>query len=658
MQSKLHLILLVSVLLSVTTYGQADTTKKDTTLPQIPVLLAADSLLTGQADSLKQFRQPSDTSTTNINSRIENYTQKLNKANAVLKRGFDTLQISRQLSEFENSLSLIEVFVESRVGVSNQRSLSLSKIMLTQMERRLKQWQETLQRYSDQLMANNQLINTIRSDSLLKSLPSDSVLRMQYYSQIKIISAKWVEADTVNKSKLYNITLLQNRVSMSYLTVVDLLDEVKARMLNYSQKIFEPEFEFLFSGNRKGAYDTNIFESLRKTIKGNSRVFFYYSISNLYVPFIFIIAGLLFYWWMKRTTKKIRNGTDGAMKLGQSYYLDEAPLASAIIFTFTLAPFIYSNPPMLFTELLMLVTLLTILWFGKMKWQEKSMHFWVVAVLLFLFYGFVNLLVTTTLAERYIFFIVTIFAVWYGIRVKQFLKASDFKIKFVGDSIATLFIILQGISLLANIAGRYSLAKICSVTSTFGLTQGVVIFVFIEIILEAVYLELESHKNQSGILSYFDFKDLNKKLRNWLIIFGVVLWIIITLRNLNVYDYIFSQAEEFLTRSRTLGSTVFTYWSIVVFVIVLILATLLSRIVGYIFGNPQGTIQGISKGRIGSGRIIDQAGHLYCWNYHCFRGLGNTHGQTYPHYWCTGRGYWIWIAECGQQPGLRGDPGF
>jgi hypothetical protein len=161
---------------------------------------------------------------------------------------------------------------------------------------------------------------------------------------------------------------------------------------------------------------------------------------------------------------------------------------------------------------------------------------------------------------------------------------------------------------IANVLGRYSLAKICGVTATFGLTQGFVIFYFIEILLESIYLELESHQNQSGIFSYFNFKDLERRMRSWLIIFGVTLWMIITLKNLNVYDYIFSAIQEFLLETRTLGSTHFTFWSIVVFMIVLVLATFLSRFVGYIFGNPQGSIQGISKGKMGSGVLLIRLG--------------------------------------------------
>jgi small-conductance mechanosensitive channel len=156
--------------------------------------------------------------------------------------------------------------------------------------------------------------------------------------------------------------------------------------------------------------------------------------------------------------------------------------------------------------------------------------------------------------------------------------------------------------------GRYSLAKICGVTATFGLIQAFVIFYFIEILLETIYLELESHQNQSGIFSYFNFKDLERRMRSWLITFGILLWTIITLKNLNVYDYIYSVVEEYLVETRTLGSMHFTYWSIVVFVIVLVVSTFLSRIVGYIFGNPHGSIQGISKGKIGSGVLLIRLG--------------------------------------------------
>ncbi len=609
LNSKLALLFFLALIFAGQTYGQAVEKKPDTIVLPVPALLVQDSAgPKSKTDSAGKYFRSADTGTTNLVGKIEQYTEKLNKANSVLKRGFDTLQITNKLPEFENNLKLIEEFVANKTFISNQRTLSLSKILLTQMERQLKQWQGTLFRYSNQLMENNSLFNTIRSDSLLKTLPVDSILRLQYYSQIEVLSDKWVEADTLNKAILYRIAYLQNRVSISYLKVGDLLDIVNTSMITYSQKLFNPEFEYVISPPNNEKYDRGLLESVRKTVRSNSRVFLYYSISNRFTPLIFIIAGLLFFLWTKMAIRKIRKGTDGEMKIAQTKFLGKMPLNCAVIVTFTLAPFFYANPPMLYTEMLMFVTLLGISWFAYKNWERKARQLWTIAVMLFLFFSVINLMVTTTKAERLIFELVSIFSIWFGIEVKKYLRKSDYRIKKVGDFISTMFILLQAVSVLANFMGRYSLAKICSVTATFGLTQGFVIFYFIEILLEAVFLELESHRNQSGILSYFNYRDLDQKMRSWLIIFGVLLWSIITLRNLNVYDFIYNAVEGFLTATRTLGTTHFTFWSIVVFVIVLILSTFLSRFVGYVFGNPQGTMQGISKGKIGSGVLLIRLG--------------------------------------------------
>ncbi len=609
MLTKLICIFILALFLGLETNGQQKQVKQDTVISLEPGVLANDSaVVMVSRDSIQKVYQARDTGTTNLVRRIENYTEKLNKANAVLNRGFDTIQISSKLAEYEDNLELISEFLVSQIGISNHRSLSLSNILLTQMERQLKQWQETLFRYSNQLVDNNALFNAIGTDSSLRNLPNDSVLRRQYFTQMEVLTSKWAEADTLNKANLQRISYLQNRVSMSFLKVRDLLDIVKSRMLNYSQKIYQQEYEFQFSSNRKGKYDSSLFSSLKKTFKSNTRVFYYYSRSNALSPLIYLLAGLIFYWWTKRTIRKIRKTTDGEMKIAQTRFLGNDPFICAVIVTFTLAPFVYANPPMLYVELLMMVTLVAISWFAYRKWNEKALKFWSVAILLFLFFGLINLMVTTSRAERNILLFVSIFSVWYGIKVRNFLKGSDTRVKKVGEIITILFIVLQVISILANISGRYSLAKICSVTATFGLTQGFVIFYFIEIILEALYLELESHRNHSGIVSFFDFQDLNKKMRSVLIIFGIALWAIITLRNLNVYEFIFSLGEEVLLKSRTLGNTQFTFWSIVVFIIILWFSSFLSKLIDYIFGNPEGTIKGISKSKMGSGILLVRLG--------------------------------------------------
>jgi potassium efflux system protein len=600
--------ILPAILLVLASYSQDSIVKKDTTARELPALLVVDSMgKLSQSDSARVERT-ADTGMTTLVMRIGEYTEQLNKANSVLKREFDTLQITGKLEEFENNVKLIDLFIESKTGVSNQRSFSLSKILLTQMERQLKQWQGILMRYRNQLVENNKLFNSIGSDSILKALPSDSVLRLQYYSQIEVLSEKWVEADTVNKDILYRIAYLQNRVSMSYLKVVDMLDIVNNRMQNYSMQIFRDEFGSLFSAGKKDLYDSSVKESFRKAVRSNSKVFIYYSNAHLLVPLIFIIGGILFYFWIRRAVRRIRNTNDGEMKIAQSKFLVKYPLTSTLIVTFTLAPFMYANPPMLYTELLMFVTLMAISLFAYQNWEKKAKELWFTALLLFIYYSGINLMVTTAFVERIIFLLVSAYAIWFGIVVRKYLKTTNSGIKKVGDLISYMFILLQVISVIANILGRYSLAKICSITATFGLTQGFVIFYFIEILLETIFLELESHRNQSGLYSYFDFRDLGKKMRSWLIGFGILLWTTFTLKNLNVYDYFYSILSDFLLQARTLGNTRFTFWSIVVFVIVLMLATFLSRIVGYIFGNPHGSIQGISKGKIGSGVLLIRLG--------------------------------------------------
>ncbi len=223
------------------------------------------------------------------------------------------------------------------------------------------------------------------------------------------------------------------------------------------------------------------------------------------------------------------------MKIVQSRFLGKMPLTCVIIITFTLAPLVYSNPPTLYTELLMLVALLGISWFAFKNWNRKANQLWAIAIMLFLFFGTINLMVTTTKAERIIFLAASLLSIWYGNEVRKYFQQSNSKFKKIGEIITVLFIILQVFSVIANCLGRYSLAKIFSVTATFGLTQAFVIFYFIEILLEAIYLDLESHRNQTGILSYFDFTDLDSKMRSWMIFFGLTLWIINTLRNLNCF---------------------------------------------------------------------------------------------------------------------------
>jgi small-conductance mechanosensitive channel len=139
-------------------------------------------------------------------------------------------------------------------------------------------------------------------------------------------------------------------------------------------------------------------------------------------------------------------------------------------------------------------------------------------------------------------------------------------------------------SILANVFGRYSLAKIAGTTAVFTLVEGLSLLVFVKIITEGIYLQMEVGKlHINRISSYLDFKNLKNRIGNFLKFIAVILLLVFFTQNLGIFDNISEATKSFLSEVRKIGNTTFTFGSFILFIFILYLSTVIGKIVSYFF---------------------------------------------------------------------------
>ncbi|HQS55894.1 MAG: hypothetical protein B7Y15_09395, partial [Bacteroidetes bacterium 24-39-8] len=139
---------------------------------------AVDSLLKNDSSSL-QIQPKQDTSIGSILGNLESYADILNKANNILKRGFDTSAIAESLPENEQ----LVVYIQNNLNNSryyNLRSLYTNRVVLVQLKKQMRDWQEQLLRYSHQLDIISIDIAKISQESIFNKLSQDSGLLSIY----------------------------------------------------------------------------------------------------------------------------------------------------------------------------------------------------------------------------------------------------------------------------------------------------------------------------------------------------------------------------------------------------------------------------------------------------------------------------------------------
>ena len=91
-------------------------------------------------------------------------------------------------------------------------------------------------------------------------------------------------------------------------------------------------------------------------------------------------------------------------------------------------------------------------------------------------------------------------------------------------NVVKVFISFHILSLVLNITGRFSLAKIIGVTGVFNFWMLVILYLVVNIIIEALFLQFQIKRGEKSFINWIDYDLVQKKFRNTLMIGSSMLW--------------------------------------------------------------------------------------------------------------------------------------
>jgi len=235
---------------------------------------------------------------------------------------------------------------------------------------------------------------------------------------------------------------------------------------------------------------------------------------------------------------------------------------------------------------------------------KESKVQWVLLNFLWLSYAISNLLLEATLGERWVLLGAGVLLA--GMCLKN-LRSQKPIFKNINESPATkaliIFTLVQVLlSIVFNVTGRVSLAKIFGVSAIQCLLLGVSLKVFCTVVLEAIYLQSDAI-HESRLAEFINFKTFQHRFLRLLWTVAICIWTVSLIRNLTLYDLMLNALDVFFNKARTIGSMVFTFKSVAVFICIIWLSSLLSRTINFFFGN-HGAKHSRSRSRIGSMMLL------------------------------------------------------
>jgi potassium efflux system protein len=530
-------------------------------------------------DSLLRSFNKSDTSINSLLQRIEQYTTTFNQINNSLSQGLDTVDVSLQLPPVIKRIDKIDMLANTHKA-STLRYLFVLNDNLDHIQDELDEWQGDLTDVSAKLVQNQNDLIKFSNDSLLKTVPSDTLVRKTFFAQRKAVRRLWHKTDSLNKNDLLRVNLLQDKIAISYTKILDEGDQIDSKIKSFALKAISGESDYIW--NTGPEYD-NFKTALNNTVNLNELLFSYFFKREIVTHVVVLLFfALIFSWILYNRGKILRNNGQAETILGQAKYIYENPIISSLLVVTAIVPYFYNNPPIVFWEILFLISVTLSLVLVKKDFSKTISDFLTRLLIISLVYAISNLFIESANIDRYVILLLSIISVIIGYTFyKKAKKEPDGHFPYTAV-ILKIFIVLQVLSLLLNITGRFSLAKIIGVTAVFNLWLLVIFFIVVEIIIQALFLQFQTKKGGNSIINWIDYNLVQKKLRNALLIIAGLLWFYVLLQNLCIDDWASDYVSDFLNQSRAIGGSSFTYGGFVIFIFVIWLSSIVSKTLNYL----------------------------------------------------------------------------
>src|SRR3569623_22578 len=193
-------------------------------------------------DSLFQALNKSDTSMNNLLQKFSQYTSSFNQINNALAEGLDTSDIGEQVPSVIKRIAKIKQLANTRKS-STLRYLTVLRDNLDHLQDQMDGWQGDLDDINTKLVQNQHDILRFKSDTLLaNAIPTDSALRDAFFDRRAELGDLWRKTDSANRTALYKLNLLQNKVATSYTSILDATDVIDSKIRRFAARAMTGEF--------------------------------------------------------------------------------------------------------------------------------------------------------------------------------------------------------------------------------------------------------------------------------------------------------------------------------------------------------------------------------------------------------------------------------
>lgn len=520
--------------------------------------------------------------------RLEKYQAAINEMNGANRKGYDRDKIRALLKNIKNNVAQIDSAMQVDKTVPDSKNLLNYRLMLTDAQLKTAEWRKSLSKYNSQLQGMSEQVIQFGRDSLLTTDNQDTTQRKLYAQQISDIRLRLQETGKVTVANLDTVSRLLADVSSVYFKTIDLQTVVDDYLKESGKNVVSKEYSYLWNASRLDSTD-KIGKLVAVSYFGQDKILRYFFNTTWDNRILLLLFCAAFFWWVYINFRLAHqpglSTTIGELKFN---YIGKIPILSTLVVLFNLTPLFEPNSPAIYIELNQFFLLITLTVFLFRRLPKDQLRVWFEILGFYAVVIFSNAFVNDTFILRFLLILVNVASIYFGMRLYQKMKQAKFEKRFI-KPVVIIYVILNILSILLNIFGRISLSKSFNLTAINSLIQIMSLAVFIQVVLEAMELQIKVSSCSNGFFSRLNLSRVRNTFTRMLSFLSVVLWLLVFAININIIDALVDFSQQILIRPRTFGSVTFTFGNVLFFAVIIYISNQLQKHIGILFGENENT---------------------------------------------------------------------
>ncbi len=546
-------------------------------------------------DIFSQAQQNKTIDTTGFGNIPDTLLFRIQKAQAVIaevntqnKKSYGIIKNRDLITEIKANTDPINTDMKTTGKVVDSKTLSEYSYIVNDAEAKLNTLRNNLTAASNDLQRSLNQVVILSSDSLLIISAGDTSAKNLYANQLINLRLQLQNAGSITTEKLNIINQLLATSSALYIQVNDLQIGIDDELDSRSKHALQKEVPYLWQAPFINNVDNTI-QLFHSTASGQTKILAYFVASTWDYRILLLILSVIFFIWIFRNYRKSKrlNNAEEEIKF---MVVRPVPVTATLLFVLNLAPLFEPEAPPVYMESIQLILVIVLAVYLWRRLSKIEFLTWLIFAVSFILMLISNPLVNTSMLSRLWLIVLNFSFIWFGIVIKRKLIKEHLNPGLIKPALI-FYISLQVLSIILNILGRVSLAKVLGTTGIYTITQVISLAGFVHAATEAMELQMLVSTSGGGLFSRVNTAHTRRSLKRLLVWLSVIIWCIVLFISLGISNELYSFFSGIFFRQHTIGSINFSIGNILLFLLIIYLSLILERNVGLLFGNGHLTSQ-------------------------------------------------------------------